>query len=123
MLLCVAGNLSQLGVLSLRDNKLSYLPAEVGNCKELHVLDVSGNRQVCNVFCVRFWIFRLYILGRFTVGYKLDRSSLSFTVLSILCVVIDVDNPLPHGRKFNYRYLILKIQNSQNFLITINTMK
>ena len=45
--LCIfPGNLSQLGVLSLRDNKLSYLPSEVGNCKELHVLDVSGNRLV-----------------------------------------------------------------------------
>lgn len=39
-----SGNLSQLGVLSLRDNKLQYLPSEVGNCLELHVLDVSGNR-------------------------------------------------------------------------------
>nr|CAD7439036.1 unnamed protein product [Timema bartmani] len=36
--------LSQLGVLSLRDNKLQYLPPDVGLCKELHVLDVSGNR-------------------------------------------------------------------------------
>lgn len=38
------GNLKQLGVLSLRDNKLQYLPAEVGQCTALHVLDVSGNR-------------------------------------------------------------------------------
>lgn len=42
--LLISGNLAQLGVLSLRDNKLSYLPSEIGNCKELHVLDVSGNR-------------------------------------------------------------------------------
>lgn len=39
-----AGNLGQLGVLSLRGNKLHYLPNEVGNCRELHVLDVAGNR-------------------------------------------------------------------------------
>ena len=38
------GNLKQLGVLFLRDNKLQYLPSEVGNCMDLHVLDVSGNR-------------------------------------------------------------------------------
>jgi len=42
--LMLLGRLSQLGVLSLRDNKLQYLPSEVGNCLELHVLDVSGNR-------------------------------------------------------------------------------
>ena len=42
--LMLSGHLSQLGVLSLRDNKLQYLPSEVGNCLELHVLDVSGNR-------------------------------------------------------------------------------
>lgn len=40
----IAGNLGQLGVLSLRGNKLHYLPNQVGNCKELHVLDVAGNR-------------------------------------------------------------------------------
>lgn len=40
----VLGNLCQLGILSLRDNKLQYLPSEVGNCVELHVLDVSGNK-------------------------------------------------------------------------------
>lgn len=39
-----SGNLKKLGVLSLRDNKLQYLPAEVGQCSALHVLDVSGNR-------------------------------------------------------------------------------
>lgn len=33
----------QLGVLSLRDNKLTHLPSELGNCSSLHVLDVSGN--------------------------------------------------------------------------------
>lgn len=31
-------------MLSLRDNKLQYLPTEVGQCSLLHVLDVSGNR-------------------------------------------------------------------------------
>jgi protein scribble len=36
--------LKKLGVLSLRDNKLQYLPSEVGQCTDLHVLDVSGNR-------------------------------------------------------------------------------
>lgn len=40
----ILGNLCQLGILSLRDNKLQYLPNEVGNCVELHVLDVSGNK-------------------------------------------------------------------------------
>jgi len=40
----VSGNLSQLGVLSLRNNKLTHLPTELGNCAMLHVLDVSGNR-------------------------------------------------------------------------------
>lgn len=38
------GNMTLLGVLSLRDNKLTRLPNELGNCKSLHVLDVSGNR-------------------------------------------------------------------------------
>ena len=33
-----------LSVLSLRDNKLLRLPQELGNLKDLHVLDVSGNR-------------------------------------------------------------------------------
>lgn len=28
----------------MRDNKLTHLPNEVGNCSELHVLHVSGNR-------------------------------------------------------------------------------
>lgn len=41
---CSLGNLKKLGVLSLRDNKLQYLPVEVGQCTALHVLDVSGNR-------------------------------------------------------------------------------
>lgn len=31
-------------MLSLRDNKLTHLPNEVGKCSELHVLHVSGNR-------------------------------------------------------------------------------
>ena len=38
------GNLVNLGVLSLRENSLSFLPHELGTCAELHVLDVSGNR-------------------------------------------------------------------------------
>ena len=38
------GRCQRLGVLSLRDNRIMYLPPEVGNLKELHVLDVSGNR-------------------------------------------------------------------------------
>ena len=42
---CVfAGNLQELGVLSLRCNQLEYLPSTLGNCTALHVLDVSGNR-------------------------------------------------------------------------------
>ena len=39
-----SGKLENLGVLSLRENQLQYLPPETGNCRELHVLDVSGNR-------------------------------------------------------------------------------
>jgi protein scribble len=42
----VAGHLNQLGVLSLRENRLHYLPSEVGLCKGLQVLDVAGNRYV-----------------------------------------------------------------------------
>ena len=33
-----------LGVLSLRENQMTWLPREIGTCSELHVLDVSGNR-------------------------------------------------------------------------------
>ena len=33
-----------IGVLSLRENQLTWLPREIGTCSELHVLDVSGNR-------------------------------------------------------------------------------
>lgn len=40
------GQCVKLGVLSLRDNRVLYLPPEIGNLKELHVLDVSGNRCV-----------------------------------------------------------------------------
>ena len=38
------GELTHLGVLSLRENRLRSIPSEIGTCKELHVLDVSGNR-------------------------------------------------------------------------------
>ncbi len=38
------GKCVRLGVLSLRDNRVMFLPPEVGQLKELHVLDVSGNR-------------------------------------------------------------------------------
>ena len=38
------GSCTRLSVLSLRENWLSRLPSEIGNCKSLHVLDVSGNR-------------------------------------------------------------------------------
>ena len=33
-----------IGVLSLRENQMTWLPREIGTCSELHVLDVSGNR-------------------------------------------------------------------------------
>ena len=36
--------LCYLGVLSLRENQMTWLPREIGTCSELHVLDVSGNR-------------------------------------------------------------------------------
>lgn len=49
-LIFFTGNLKQLGVLSLRDNKLQYLPIEVGQCTALHVLDVSGNRYIIFLF-------------------------------------------------------------------------
>lgn len=38
------GSCSKLGVLSLRDNRVSYLPSELGRLQNLHVLDVSGNK-------------------------------------------------------------------------------
>ena len=41
----------RLGVLSLRDNRIMFLPMEVGNLKELHVMDVSGNRSVYHHLC------------------------------------------------------------------------
>lgn len=31
-------------MLSLRDNRLSQIPAELSKLKQLHVLDLSGNR-------------------------------------------------------------------------------
>lgn len=31
-------------MLSLRDNRLTHIPAELSNLKQLHVLDLSGNR-------------------------------------------------------------------------------
>ena len=37
-------NSCYLGVLSLRENQMTWLPREIGTCSELHVLDVSGNR-------------------------------------------------------------------------------
>ena len=33
-----------LNLLSSRENKLHFIPNELGDCSELHVLDVSGNR-------------------------------------------------------------------------------
>jgi protein scribble len=38
------GHLCHLGVLSLRDNRLLFLPQEIGHCKALQVLDIAGNR-------------------------------------------------------------------------------
>lgn len=38
------GNLTRLGVLSLRRNRITHLPPEMGQLRELHVLDVSGNK-------------------------------------------------------------------------------
>ena len=46
LLVLQVGQCSKLGVLSLRDNRILHLPTEIGNLKELHVLDVSGNRSV-----------------------------------------------------------------------------
>lgn len=51
------GNLKNLGVLSLRDNKLQYLPAEVGQCSALHVLDVSGNRYVQTLLYTKIYSY------------------------------------------------------------------
>jgi len=34
-----------MGILSLRDNRVTHLPTELGNLKDLHVLDVCGNRS------------------------------------------------------------------------------
>lgn len=33
-----------LGMLSLRDNRLTQIPSELSKLKHLHVLDLSGNR-------------------------------------------------------------------------------
>jgi protein scribble len=33
-----------LGMLSLRDNRLTQIPSELSKLKNLHVLDLSGNR-------------------------------------------------------------------------------
>lgn len=38
------GECTRLGVFSVRDNRIGRLPEEMGNLKDLHVLDVSGNR-------------------------------------------------------------------------------
>ena len=38
------GGCASLNVLSLRDNRLGKLPAELADATELHVLDVAGNR-------------------------------------------------------------------------------
>ena len=50
------GGCGRLGVLSLRDNTIWKLPDDIGLLKELHVLDVSGNRWIAccffkNPFC------------------------------------------------------------------------
>jgi Leucine-rich repeat (LRR) protein len=38
------GSCSRLSVLSLRDNRIARLPNDLGNLRDLHVLDVCGNR-------------------------------------------------------------------------------
>jgi len=40
------GRCTKLGVLSVRDNQIHALLSELGNLKQLRVLDVSGNRFV-----------------------------------------------------------------------------
>jgi len=43
------GNCCRLSVMSMRDNRIARLPNELGNLRDLHVLDVCGNRSVdCN---------------------------------------------------------------------------
>ena len=44
LLLLQIGSCTRLSVFSLRENWLMRLPSEIGNCRNLHVLDVSGNR-------------------------------------------------------------------------------
>ena len=43
------GHCTRMGVLSLRDNRILRLPCELGNMKDLHVLDVCGNRYVLSI--------------------------------------------------------------------------
>lgn len=38
------GGCASLNVLSLRDNRVAKLPAQLADATELHVLDVAGNR-------------------------------------------------------------------------------
>lgn len=44
------GQCTRLGVFSVRDNLLGRLPEEMGNLRDLHVLDVSGNRFASPLF-------------------------------------------------------------------------
>jgi protein scribble len=68
LMLCVLfqiGQCAALGVLSLRDNRVMFIPREIGNLKELHVLDVSGNRygtanSFSNTFHFLWNFFSLY---------------------------------------------------------------
>ncbi len=49
-LLLQIGKCTALEILSLRDNHIRRIPPEVGNCVDLHVLDLAGNRCVFLVF-------------------------------------------------------------------------
>ena len=38
------GGCTKMGTLTLRDNNITSLPHELGHLKQLHVLDVAGNK-------------------------------------------------------------------------------
>ena len=63
-LLCVQiGLCSKLSILSVRENRIERVPAEIGNLTELHVLDVSGNCLENLPISLSKWVLILYLLA------------------------------------------------------------
>lgn len=44
------GSCTKLSVLSVRNNDLSKVPRQIGNCRNLTVFDLSGNRYKAREF-------------------------------------------------------------------------